>query len=192
MLNSIFLGPCFKKNPWNQTSFFASLEQKLRVGGWLQAILHELEAISRVNCRTTMFCGCRLQMEGEPHKSFIFSSPLFNKMIEGTHVLGTASWVQHDLRPVIHSWTDFPRLIKSREGHLVWLLVPQYFQKRGGCFLPNFRDGCQFKTETLEASQASQIILDNCVGSLVLNTIGMNNSLEVPIFLWRLLRQLRI
>lgn len=40
----------------------------------------------------------------------------------------------------------------------------------------NFRDGCQFRIETLEASQASQIILDNCVGSLVLKTIGMNNS----------------
>lgn len=49
--------------------------------------------------------------------------------------------------------------------------------KRGvGVFFPNLRDGRQFKIETLEASQASQIILDNCVGSLVLNTIGMNNS----------------
>jgi len=48
--------------------------------------------------------------------------------------------------------------------------------QRGGCSFPNFRDGRQFKIETLEASQASQIILDNCVGSLVLNTIGMNNS----------------
>lgn len=55
------------------------------------------------------------------------------------------------------------------------LLDARYMQKRGGCFFPNFRDSCQFKIETVEASQASQIILDNCVGSLVLNTIGMNN-----------------
>lgn len=49
-------------------------------------------------------------------------------------------------------------------------------QKKGGSFFAKFRDGRQFKIETLEASQASQIMLDNCVGSLVLTTIGMNNS----------------
>lgn len=49
-------------------------------------------------------------------------------------------------------------------------------QKRGGCFFPNFTDGCQFKIETMEARQASQIMRDNCVGSMVLNTIEMNNS----------------
>lgn len=63
------------------------------------------------------------------------------------------------------------------------LLDMWYMQKRGGRFFPNFTDRCQFKIETMEASQASQIILDNCVGSLVLNTIEMNNSWEAPIFL---------
>lgn len=56
------------------------------------------------------------------------------------------------------------------------LLNTWYVQKRAGCFFPNFTDRCQCKIETMEASQASQIILDNCVGSLVLNTIEMNNS----------------
>lgn len=45
------------------------------------------------------------------------------------------------------------------------LLGTWYMQKKGGCFFPNFTDRCQFKIETMEASQASQIILDNCVGS---------------------------
>lgn len=70
--------------------FFASTEQKLRAGGWLQAIFNELQDISTVNCRATMLCGCSLQMEGEPHESFSLPSPLFSKMIEGTFVLGIA------------------------------------------------------------------------------------------------------
>lgn len=89
---------------------------------------------------------------------------------EETAALGTMSYIQRG-QPNLVSLINKVRgkMTHATAGYPV-------HAKEGWVLFPNFTDRCQFKTETVEVSQASQIILDNCVGSLVLNTIGMTNS----------------